>query len=80
MQKKQQLLWQQTFDRATAQDMISPLLTTIEYDCIISNNDAMASGCNRSHETQPGLDPSSVPIVGVDATVDGRQAIKDGTL
>ncbi|MGI6007507.1 MAG: substrate-binding domain-containing protein [Ruminococcus sp.] len=67
------------FDRATAQDMISPLLTTIEYDCIISNNDAMALGAIEAMNAA-GLDPSSVPIVGIDATVDGRQAIKDGTL
>ncbi|MGI6012654.1 MAG: substrate-binding domain-containing protein [Ruminococcus sp.] len=67
------------FDRATAQDMISPLLTTIEYDCIISNNDAMALGAIEAMNAA-GLDPASVPIVGVDATVDGRQAIKDGTL
>lgn len=32
------------YDRATAQDMISPLITTTEYDCIIANNDAMALG------------------------------------
>ena len=30
--------------------------------------------------TAAGLDPASIPIVGVDATADGRQAIKDGTL
>ena len=65
------------FDRATAQDMISPLLTTTEYDCIISNNDAMALGAIEALTAQ-GIDPTTVPIVGVDATVDGRQAIKDG--
>ena len=32
------------FDRPTAQEMIQPLLTTTEYDCIIANNDAMALG------------------------------------
>ncbi len=67
------------FDRATAQDMITPLLTTIEYDCIISNNDAMALGAIEALKDQ-GIDPSTVPVVGIDATVDGRQAVKDGTL
>mgnify|MGYP005760639387 CR=1 FL=1 len=67
------------FDRATAQDMISPLLTTTEYDCIISNNDAMALGAIEALNAQ-GIDPTTVPIVGVDATVDGRQAVKDGSL
>ncbi len=67
------------FDRATAQDMIAPLLTTIDYDAIVSNNDAMALGAIEAMESA-GLDPSSIPIVGIDATVDGLQAIKDGTL
>lgn len=67
------------FDRATAMDMIAPLLTTVDYDCIISNNDAMALGAIEAM-TAAGLDPASIPIVGVDATADGRQAIKDGTL
>ena len=59
--------------------MITPLLTTIEYDCIISNNDAMALGAIEALKDQ-GIDPSTVPVVGIDATVDGRQAVKDGTL
>ena len=67
------------FDRATAQDMISPLLTTTEYDCIISNNDAMALGAIEALKAA-GIDPSTIPIVGVDATVDGCQAVKDGSL
>ena len=67
------------YDRATAMDMISPLLTTTEFDCIIANNDAMALGAVEAMTAQ-GLDPTSIPIVGIDATVDGVQAIKDGTL
>ena len=67
------------WDRATAQDMITPLVTTIEYDCIISNNDAMALGAIEALKAA-GIDPSTVPIVGVDATVDGCQAVKDGSL
>ena len=67
------------YDRAVAMDMISPLLTTTEFDCIIANNDAMALGAVEAMTAQ-GLDPKSIPIVGIDATVDGVQAIKDGTL
>lgn len=67
------------YDRATAMDMISPLLGTTEFDCIIANNDAMALGAIEAMTAQ-GMDPTSIPIVGIDATVDGIQAIKDGTL
>lgn len=67
------------YDRATAMDMISPLLTTTDFDCIIANNDAMALGAVEAMTAQ-GLDPTSIPIVGIDATVDGIQAVKDGTL
>lgn len=67
------------FDRANAQNMISPLLTTIEYDCIIANNDAMALGAIEALKAQ-GMDPAETPVVGIDATVDGRQAVQDGTL
>lgn len=67
------------YERATAMDMITPLLKTTEYDCIVSNNDAMALGAIEAMTSQ-GLDPKSIPIVGIDATVDGREAIKNGTL
>lgn len=67
------------FDRANAMDMISPLVDTVEYDCIVSNNDAMALGAVEAMKSK-GMDPSSVPIVGIDATVDGRQALKDGEM
>ncbi|MGL6199418.1 MAG: substrate-binding domain-containing protein [Lachnospiraceae bacterium] len=67
------------YSLATAQDMIAPLLNTIEYDCIISNSDAMALGAIEAMKAEK-LDPSSIPIVGVDATVDGCQAIKDGSM
>lgn len=67
------------YNRADAMDMISPLLSTTEFDCIIANNDAMALGAVEALQAQ-GMDPTSIPIVGIDATVDGIQAIKDGTL
>ena len=78
-QKKQQRLFVADWDRATAQDMITPLLTTIEYDCIVGNCDALSLGAVEAMKSQ-GLDPSSVPIVGIDATTDGRQAIHDGDM
>ncbi len=69
------------YDRATAIEVFSPLISTgeIDFDCVISNNDAMALGVIEAME-QKGLDPASIPIVGIDATADGRQAIKDGKL
>ena len=67
------------YDRATAQDKIAPLVTTIDYDAIISNNDSMALGAIEALKAK-GIDPSTIPIVGIDATADGRQAVKDGEL
>lgn len=67
------------YDRANAMDMISPLIDTTEYDCIIANNDAMALGAVEALKAK-GVDPSSVPIVGIDATVDGVEAVKNGEL
>lgn len=67
------------WDRATAQDMITPLLTTTEYDCIVGNCDALSLGAIEAMKSQ-GLDPTSIPIVGIDATTDGRQAIHNGEL
>lgn len=67
------------YDRAKAQDKFTPLIGTVDYDCIISNNDAMALGAIEALKSK-GVDPSEKPIVGIDASTDGRQAIKDGTL
>ncbi len=67
------------YDRATAMDMISPLVDTVEYDCIISNNDAMALGAIEAMKSK-GLDPTTIPIVGIDASTDGRESIKNGEL
>lgn len=67
------------FDRATAQDQITPLLKTIEYDCVIANNDAMALGAIEAMKAE-GIDPAEVPVVGIDATADGRAAVEEGTL
>lgn len=67
------------YDRATAQDMITPLIKTTEYDCIIANNDAMALGAIEALKVA-NIDPSSIPVVGIDATVDGVQAVANGEL
>lgn len=68
------------YDRAKTMNQIGPLLSSgIEYDCIISNNDAMALGAIEAMEQQ-NIDPSTVPIVGIDATADACAAVKAGKL
>lgn len=67
------------YDRATAMDMFTPLIGITEYDCIISNNDAMALGAIEALESK-GVDPSEKPIVGIDASADGRASIEEGKL
>lgn len=68
------------YDRAEAMDKIKPLLTAgTEFDCIISNNDAMALGAIEAMK-ELGMDPSEVPIVGIDCTADGAQAVADGEM
>ena len=68
------------YDRATAMDLVTPLLTSgVEYDCIISNNDAMALGVIEAMKTQ-GIDPSAKPIVGIDCTPDGAAAVASGEM
>jgi ABC-type sugar transport system substrate-binding protein len=67
------------YDRATAMDMIAPLVDTTQYDCIISNNDEMALGAIEALKSKD-LDPTAIPIVGVDASTAGRESIKSGEL
>lgn len=64
------------YDRATAQDTVSPLINTIDYDCVICNNDAMALGVIEAMKSK-GVDPTEIPVVGIDATVDGCEAVKN---
>lgn len=67
------------YDRPTAQEMVAPILTSgIEYDCIIANNDAMALGAIEACDAA-GID-IDFPIVGIDCTADGAQAVKDGRM
>lgn len=67
------------YDRATAQDTVSPLINTIDYDCVICNNDAMALGVIEAMKSK-GVDPTEIPLVGIDATVDGCEAVKNGEM
>lgn len=68
------------YDRAEAMNKISPILTSGQkFDCIISNNDAMALGAIEACEAA-NIDPASFPIVGIDCTKDGAAAVKAGKL
>ncbi|MDO5784339.1 MAG: substrate-binding domain-containing protein [Eubacteriales bacterium] len=68
------------YDRAEAMNRISPVLTSgQEFDCIISNNDAMALGAIEACEAA-NVDPKAFPIVGIDCTKDGAAAVADGKM
>lgn len=70
------------YDRYAARDAMLELLSEEDapaFDCVISNNDAMALGAIMAMK-DAGIDPNSVPIVGIDATVDALQAISDGEM
>lgn len=67
------------YDRPTAQEMIQPLLSSgTKFDCIIANNDAMALGCVEACK-DVGID-IDFPIVGIDCTKDGAQAVEEDSL
>ncbi len=68
------------YDRAEAMNKIAPVLTSgQEFDCIISNNDSMALGAIEACEAAD-IDPSTFPIVGIDCTADGAQAVSQGKM
>ena len=67
------------YSNSVRTDLESFLETGKEFDCIISNNDAMALGAIKALENK-GIDPSSIPIVGIDATADAVEAIQNGTM
>lgn len=68
------------YDRTEAKNKVAPILTSgTEFDCIIANNDAMALGAIDACE-EAGIDPSTFPILGIDCTADGAQAVRDGKL
>lgn len=49
------------------------------YDCVISNNDSMALGAIEALK-EHGDDLSKIPVLGVDATTDGCEAIEKGEM
>ena len=68
------------YDRNTAEAALMEQLPELgDFDCIISNNDAMAIGAILALQ-ELGMDPSEKPIVGIDATDDGVEEMKNGNL
>lgn len=55
------------------------LRTNVPVDCVICNNDSMALGVIEACK-DAGIDPGTVPILGVDATGDGCAAIQNGEM
>lgn len=62
-----------------ASEITQFLKTNQPYDCIVSHNDNMALGAIEALKNA-GIDPSSVPILGVDATDVGVAAIASGEM
>lgn len=68
------------WSRETSEEMFTNFLKMRkEFDCVICNNDEMAIGVINSMKAN-GINPSSVPIVGIDATLDGCGAVEDGSM
>ena len=55
------------------------LQTGSPVDCVICNNDGMALGVVKACK-EAGIDLSTLPVLGVDATADGCEAIKNGEM
>jgi len=68
------------WSRQGAKEMFNVFLSTDrKFDCVICNNDEMALGVIDSLKENK-IDPSSIPVVGIDATGDGCNAIVDGSM
>ena len=67
------------WDRAKAMDKFTQFMGTGKpFDAVICNNDEMALGCVEAMNASGK--PIDFPIVGIDGTVGGCQAVKDGTM
>lgn len=68
------------WDTETAKEMFELFLKTgSPVDCVVCNNDSMALGVVEACK-EAGIDLSTLPILGVDATADGCEAIKNGEM
>lgn len=68
------------YRREESEQMLIPLLRSgINYDAIIANNDEMALGAIGAME-HVGMDPSKKPIVGINATPEAVEAVREGKL
>lgn len=71
------------WDRAKAQDKMASFIASKgdSIEAVFANNDDMALGCIEALKAAGYFkDGKYMPVVGVDATAAGLQAIKDGTL
>ena len=68
------------WDTGQARELFELFLSTgVAADCVICNNDAMALGVVEACKKH-GIDGSTLPILGVDATADGCEAIRSGDM
>lgn len=68
------------WDTEQAQKLFELFLSTgVPADCVICNNDAMALGVMEACKNS-SIDCSTLPILGVDATADGCEAIRSGDM
>ena len=72
------------FQRAKAQENVEALLASFgdDIDCILADNDDEALGAIAALQAHGYLadEASFIPVVGVDATAPGCQAIREGTM
>ena len=68
------------WDTGKAYDIFSVFLKTgVKADCVLCNNDAMALGVIQCME-ENGINAGDMMVLGVDATVDGCNSIKEGKM